>query len=40
MSQFIAGHVAKMWFLKGWFTSFRTEILQLDFKENVEKMMW
>ena len=40
MSEFVAGHVTKMWFLKLWITSFWTQILHLNFKENVEKMMW
>ena len=40
MSKFVAGHVTKMWFLKLWITSFWTQILHLNFKENVEKMMW
>ena len=39
MSKFVAGHVTKMWFLKLWITSFWTQILHLNFKENVEKMM-
>ena len=38
MSKFVAGYVTKMWFL--WITSFWTQILHLNFKENVEKMMW
>ena len=37
MSKFVAGHLTKMWFL---ITSFWTEILHLNFKEVVEKMMW
>ena len=40
MSKFVAGHVTKMWFLKLWITSFWTQILHLNFTENVEKMMW
>ena len=40
MSKFVAGHVTKMWFLKLGITSFRTQILHLKFKGNVEKMMW
>ena len=40
MSQFRAGHVTKMRFLKLWITSFRTEILDLDLKEIVEKKIW
>ena len=42
MSQFVAGHVTKMFFFfffKLWITSFWTEILHLNFKEIVEKMM-
>ena len=38
MSNFVAGHVTKMWFLKLWITSFWIQILHLNFKENVEKM--
>ena len=40
MSQFVAGHVTKMWVLKLWISSFWTEILHLISKEIVEKMMW
>ena len=40
MGKFVAGLVPKMWFLKLWITSFWTQILHLNFKENVEKMMW
>ena len=40
MCKFLAGHVNKMWFLKLWITPFWTEILYLNFKEIVEKMMW
>ena len=40
MSKFVASHVTKMWFLNLWITSFWTEILHLNFKEIVEKMMW
>ena len=40
MSKFVAGHMTKMWFLKLWFTSFWTQILHLNFKENIEEMMW
>ena len=40
MSKSVAGHVTKMWFLKSWITSFWTQILHLNFKENVEKMVW
>ena len=39
MSKFVAGHVTQMWFLKLWITPFWTQILQLNLKENVEKMM-
>ena len=39
MSKFVAGHLTKMWF-KLWITSFWTEILHLNFKEIVEKMIW
>ena len=40
MSEFVADHVTKMWFLKLWITSFWTEILHFNFKKIVEKMMW
>ena len=40
MCMFVAGHVTKMWFLKLQITSFWTEILHLNFKEIVEKIMW
>ena len=40
MSHFVAGHMTKMWFLKLWITSLWTEILHLNFKEIVEKMLW
>ena len=40
MSKFVAGPVTKIWFLKLWITSFWTQILHLNFKENFEKMMW
>ena len=33
---FVDGHVTKMWFLKLWII----QILHLNFKENVDKMMW
>ena len=39
MGRFVAGHVTKMWFLKLRITSFWTEILDLNFKEIVEKIM-
>ena len=37
MSKFVAGHVTKI--VKLWIASFWTQILHLNFKENVEKMM-
>ena len=37
MGKFVAGHMTKMWFWKLWITSFWTQILHLNFKENVEK---
>ena len=37
MNKFVNGHVTKMWFLKLWITSLWTQILHLNFKENVEK---
>ena len=37
MSKLVTGHVTKMWFLKLWITSFWTEILHLNFKENCWK---
>ena len=40
LSKFVVGHMTKMWFLKLWITSFWTQILHLNVKENVEKMMW
>ena len=40
MSKFVAGHLTKMWFKNYELQSFWTQILHLDFKENVEKMMW
>ena len=40
MSKFVADQVTKMRFLKLWITSFWREILHLNFKEIVEKMMW
>ena len=39
MSEFVAGHVTKLLFLKLWITSFWTPILHLNFKESVEKLM-
>ena len=41
MSKFVAGHVTKMWFLK-FITNylFMNTNFALNFKENVEKMMW
>ena len=38
MNQFVAGRVTKMWFLKLRISYFWTQILHLNFKENVEKM--
>ena len=40
MSKFVVGHVTKMGFLKLWITSFQTQNFHLNFKENIEKMMW
>ena len=40
MSKFVNGHVTKMWFLNLSITSFWKQILHLNVKENVEKMMW
>ena len=42
MIKFIAGHMhmTKRWFLKLWITSFLTQILHLNFTENIEKMMY
>ena len=37
LSKFVVGHMTKMWFLKLWITSFWTQILHLNFKENVER---
>ena len=37
MSKFLGSQVAKMWFLKLWITSFWTQALHLNFKEDVEK---
>ena len=39
MSKSEAGHVTENVILKLWITSFWTQILHLNFKENVEKMM-
>ena len=39
MSKFVAGHVTEMWFLKLWIISFWTQILHLNFKEDVENIM-
>ena len=39
MSKFVTDHVTKMWFWKLWITSFCTEIVYLDFKEIVGKIM-
>ena len=38
MGRFVAGHVTKMRFLELRITSFWTEILDLNFKEIVEKI--
>ena len=41
MSKIVADHLTKSGqVLKLWITSFWTQILHLNFKENVEKMMW
>ena len=40
MNKFVYDHVTKMGFLKLWIASLWTQILHLNFKENVEKMMW
>ena len=40
MRKSVAGHVTKMWFFKIMNYRFLTQILHLNFKENVEKMMW
>ena len=39
MSQFISGNMTKRWFSKLWITFFWKEILHLNFKDIVEKMM-
>ena len=39
MSEFVAGDVNKMWYVKLWITHFWKQILHLYIKENVEKMM-
>ena len=39
MSQFIPGNMTKRWFSKLWITFFWKEILHLNFKDIVEKMM-
>ena len=39
MNKLVNGHVTKMLFLKLWISSLWTQILHLNFKENVEKMM-
>ena len=39
LSKFVTGHMTKMWFLNLWIFSFWTEIVHLNFKEIVEKMM-
>ena len=38
--KFVAGHVTKVWFLKLWIISLWTQILHLNFNENVENMIW
>ena len=40
MRKSVAGHMTKIQFLKLWIIAFWTKILQLNFMENVEKMMW
>ena len=40
MSKFVPGLVTKMWFKNYELPFFWTEILHLNFKEIVEKMMW
>ena len=40
MTKFVASRVTKMWFFKLRITSFWIEILNLNFKEIVEKMVW
>ena len=40
MNKFVNGHMTKKWLLKLWITSLWTQILHLNFEENVEKMMW
>ena len=40
MSKLAAGHMTKMWSWKLWIISFWMQILHLNFKENVEKIMW
>ena len=37
MRKFVAGHVTRMQYSKSWITPFWTQILHLNFKENVEK---
>ena len=36
MSKFVAGHVTKMWFSELWIASFWTQILHLNFEENIK----
>ena len=40
MSEFAAGDVTKMWYVKLWITHFWTQILHLQVRENVEKMIF
>ena len=40
MIKFLAGHVTKMWIFKIMNYLLLTQILHLNFKENVEKMIW
>ena len=40
LSKFVAGHMTKVWFLNLWIISFWTEILHINFKEIVGKIMW
>ena len=40
MRKSVASHVTKTWFFKIMNYRFLTQILHLNFKENVEKMMW
>ena len=40
MRKSTAGHVTKTWFFKIMNNHFLTQVLHLNLKENVEKMMW